>query len=74
MCKKGIIDRFEGDWAIVELEAGGYMDLSLDNLPPDVVEGSVIYIQEDGKVLFSNEETLLRKEKVKDLMDKLFED
>ena len=34
MYRKGTIDRFEGDWAVVELEDREFVDISIDLLPP----------------------------------------
>jgi len=74
MKKKGVIDRFEGDWAIVELEDGQFIDIPSETLPPNAQEGNVIYIDKDGKVLIAVEETLERRKRVEDLMNKLFQD
>ena len=74
MKKKGIIDRFEEDWAVVEMEDGEFADIPTDTLPSNAEEGSVIYIDKDGKVLLSVQETQDRRDKVKNLMDKLFEE
>lgn len=74
MKKKGIIDRFEGNWAIVEMEDGSFMDIPSDALPSQAVEGSVIYFDQEGEVSVSNQETKEMRDKIKNLMDKLFED
>lgn len=74
MYKKGTIDRFEGEWAVVEMEDGEFLDIQLETLPSEAVEGSVILIGEDGKVFVSNKETDSQRERVKNLMDRLFED
>lgn len=74
MCTKGAIDRFEGDWAVVELENGEIVDMPMGVLPPDVEEGSIIYIDEDGRINVSLQETDEQSNRVRKLMDKLFED
>lgn len=74
MCKKGTIDRFEGEWAIVEMENGKFMDIPRDSMPPNAVEGSVIFMDKRGEIHVSTEETQSQRERVIDLMDKLFED
>ena len=74
MEKKGVIDRFEGDWAIVEMDDGEFIEIELDTLPSNAEEGSVIYIYEDGRILLATQETHDRRKKVQDLMDKLFQD
>ncbi|NLN41881.1 MAG: DUF3006 domain-containing protein [Clostridiales bacterium] len=74
MKKKGVIDRFEGEWAIVEMDDGQFIDIPMETLPPDAKEGNVIYIDEDGRISILAEETLERRKRVQDLMDKLFQD
>ena len=34
MKKKGVIDRFEGEWAIVEMDDGQFIDIPMETLPP----------------------------------------
>ncbi|NLJ41970.1 MAG: DUF3006 domain-containing protein [Clostridiales bacterium] len=74
MAQKGIIDRFEEGFAVIELDSGGFTDIAIDRMPPEVEEGSVIYIEEDGSVVVSIKETIERRKKVKKLMDKLFKE
>lgn len=64
---KVIIDRFEGDYAVVEINKGKFANLPKE-LVPDAKEGDVIVITID------QDETEKRKEHVKDLMNQLFED
>ena len=64
---KVIIDRFEGDYAVVEIDKEKFVNLPKE-LVPDAKEGDVIIIRVD------HEETNKRKEHVKDLMNQLFED
>ena len=64
---KVIIDRFEGDYAVVEIDKGNFVNLPKE-LVPNAKEGDVIIIRVD------HEETNKRKEHVKDLMNQLFED
>jgi hypothetical protein len=74
MSKKGIIDRFEEDWAVVELGNGEFVDVPMHILPPDAMEGSMILIEENHKITVLTEETCKQRDKVRNLMDKLFED
>lgn len=39
-----IIDRFEGDFAVIELETGKKINMSKELLPSDAKEGNVIKI------------------------------
>lgn len=62
-----IIDRFEGEYAVVEIEKG-----KLINIPrilvPDAKEGDTI------KIIVDKEATKKRQEHVKDLVNDLFID
>jgi uncharacterized OB-fold protein len=64
---KVIIDRFEGDYAVVELEDRSICNMHIKLLPEGVEEGSVIKIEID------NESTKNKKEEIKKLMDELWE-
>ena len=61
-----IIDRFEGEFAIVELEDKTMVDIPRVALPAEVMEGDIITIaiQED--------ETQKRRRKMKDKLNELF--
>lgn len=62
---KVIIDRFEGEYAIVEVEEGKFAVLS-KVLVPNAKEGDVI------KIIIDEEETKKRSDNIKNLMDDLF--
>ena len=64
---KVIIDRFEGDYAVVEVNVGKFVSLPRI-LVPDAKEGDVISITID------KEETERRKKHIRNLMDNLFID
>jgi len=64
---KVIIDRFEEDYAIVEIDVGEFAELPRV-LIPDANEGDVINISID------KENTEKRKEVILDLMNQVFED
>ena len=66
--KKFIVDRIEGDKAVLECENGDMVNLELKALPKNIKEGDVINFQENS------DETKARKEKIKNLMNSLFED
>jgi len=65
-----IIDRFEGDWAIIETENHRMFNLPRILLPSGVKEGDVISIQ----VGIDAEATRQRAEKSKFRLDSLFEE
>lgn len=64
---KVIIDRFEGDYAVVEIEIGNCVNIP-KILIPNAKEGDVIKIEIDKK------ETLERKKHIQELMNNVFED
>lgn len=63
---KVIIDRFEGEYAVVELEDGSMVDMFKTLIPSNAKEGSVITI------LCDDSETKDRQEKMKTKMNSLF--
>ncbi len=66
-----VIDRFEGDFAVLEREEGGTVDILKSDLP-ETTEGDVI-IFENGVYRVDKEETLRRQELTLEKMRKLFE-
>ena len=71
--KKFIIDRIEGDRAVLECENGSTVSIELTALPKNIHEGDVLRFDENSCFL-SEAETKLRREKIKQLMSKLFEE
>lgn len=69
---KGIIDRFEGEYAVIEVD-GETRDVKR-NLIADSVRVSDIVILKNGKWERDSDETLKRKKEVKKLMDSVWED
>ena len=65
---KIIIDRFEGNFAVVEFDEGsGFADMPIELIPPEARERDVINITID------RDETSLRKENIKNMMNKIFD-
>ena len=62
-----IIDRFEGEYAVVETDNGEFVNLP-KILVPDAHEGDVVEIS------INKEETSKRSENINSLMNDLFED
>lgn len=62
------IDRFEGDFAVVELENKSMINIPLMILPKDSKEGDILRIIKDKK------ETDNRKYRIEDKFKSLFED
>lgn len=65
---KLIIDRFEGDFAVIELPDGKMIDCPKALLPDDAKEGSILNITVDETA------TNDKLKKVTDRMNKLFRD
>lgn len=68
--RKGIIDRFEGEYAIVEID-GDFERIEMKKLPSNAKEGDVIIINPIS-ISIDQDETLKRRIKIKKLMDGLF--
>jgi len=62
-----IIDRFEGDFAIVET-SDGFVNIPRKDLPGNAKEGDVLSINID------NNETDSRKKRIEGMMNNLFKD
>ncbi len=69
---KGVIDRFEKDIAVIELENDEFINININELPENTSAGDVIEIS-DGKINLCLEETESKEQEIKDLMDELFE-
>ncbi|MEH6949547.1 DUF3006 domain-containing protein [Bacillus sp. JJ634] len=70
--KKGIIDRFEGDIAVIEFD-DIMKDISKIKLPKEADVGDVLVFDGDRITIDTNEKVKLKQE-IEDLMDELFED
>ena len=61
-----IVDRIEGDYALVEIEKGKMCNLPIE-LVPDVKEGDVVTIT------INKDKTKERKKTIEELMNSVFE-
>ncbi len=61
-----IVDRIEGDYALVEIEKGNISKLPLE-LVPDVKEGDIVTIT------INKDKTKERKKSIEELMNSVFE-
>ena len=68
---KGIIDRFEGDYAVVEFEGRKMVDIHKKDLPAGLKEGDVIR-GVDGAYVFDEVETERIRKETKGMFDKLW--
>ena len=69
---KGIIDRFEDNWAVVEID-GETKDFDRAIFPKEAVAGDVVRI-EGNKVTILKEETKRLRKEIEELMDEVWED
>ncbi|MBZ4656005.1 MAG: hypothetical protein JG759_553 [Thermoanaerobacter sp.] len=67
-----IIDRFEGAFAVCEDENRKMINIEKTKLPRGAKEGSVLIIH-DNKIEIDHNETENRKNRIKNLMDSLWE-
>lgn len=72
--QKGIIDRFEGRYAIVEMNHSSMEFISKDVLPSEANVGDLIIIHENHQITLDVEGTTLRKEEIDTLANDLFEE
>lgn len=69
---KGIIDRFEGDWVVVEID-GETKDFKKSIFPEEAAVGDVVEIKGSQVTVLKGETEKLRKE-IEDLMDEVWDD
>lgn len=70
--KRFTVDRIESDKAVLECENGDCVTLELKSLPKNIKEGDVLCFEENSYFL-DKEETEKRRQKIKSLMDSLFD-
>lgn len=69
---KGVIDRFEGDYAILELEDRNMIEVRRGAIPQHAKEGDVL-VQVNGQYIIDSKETERRKAEIEALSQKLWE-
>ena len=69
---KGIIDRFEGDYAVVEFTGRRMVEIHKKDLPAGLKEGDAIR-GADGAYVFDEVETERIKKETKKMFDKMWE-
>ena len=71
--RKGIIDRIEGKWVVVEFE-DGMRDILISRFPMTVESGDVIWIDEYGHIEKDERERQRLSDEIDELMEELWED
>ncbi|WP_376774567.1 DUF3006 domain-containing protein [Clostridium thailandense] len=66
----GVIDRFEGSFAVIELEDNKIINISIDKIPQEARVGYVIRIEKD--IAIDYEQTRKRKKIIADLSDDMW--
>ncbi|MBP2026303.1 hypothetical protein J2Z35_000092 [Acetoanaerobium pronyense] len=69
---KGIIDRFEEEYAVVELSDGSFKEIKKIYLPRETKEGDFINII-GTQITLDLEESKKRRDRINNLMEDLFE-
>lgn len=67
---KGIVDRFEENYAVVETEDYKYINIDKKKLPSNCKEGDVLIMSSNG-IIIDKEETRKRKEAIEEIMNNL---
>ncbi|MDI3481338.1 MAG: hypothetical protein PWQ97_993 [Tepidanaerobacteraceae bacterium] len=67
----GVIDRFEGEFAVIETDDKKILNIKRNHLPEKAREGDVVDLK---TMAVDEEETLRRKEYIRKLSDKIFQD
>lgn len=71
--RKGIIDRIEGKWVVVEFE-DGMRDILISRFPMTIESGDVIWIDEYGHIEKDERERQRLSDEIDVLMEELWED
>lgn len=66
-----VIDRFEGEFAVLEDENGSFQNIKKSFLPQNAKESDCV-IFKDGKYTISEEQTESLKQEIDELMEDLF--
>jgi hypothetical protein len=70
---KGIIDRFEGDYAIIEMD-GVMKQVKRTDLPADAREGdSLVFIESENQWQIDRKATDQLKDEIRELADEVWE-
>ncbi|WP_312452176.1 DUF3006 domain-containing protein [Exiguobacterium sp.] len=71
--RKGIIDRIEGKWVVVEFD-DGMRDILISRFPMTVESGDVIWMDEYGHIEKDDRERQRLSDEIGELMEELWED
>ncbi|MDF2909080.1 MAG: hypothetical protein K0R34_4401, partial [Herbinix sp.] len=73
LMKKFIIDRFEGNYAVCEMEDKSFISIPKYKLPLDCREGDCLLQDADDMYQMDIEAKTTKEKKIRDKMNRLFE-
>lgn len=73
MKRKGIIDRIEEKWVVVEFD-DGIRDILISRFPMTIESGDVIWMDEYGHIEKDDRERQRLSDEIDELMEELWED
>ena len=71
--RKGIIDRIEGKWVVVEFD-DGMRDILISRFPMTIESGDIIWMDEYGHIEKDDQERQRLSDEIDELMEELWED
>lgn len=72
--QKGIIDRFEGNFSLIEMSNGQMTMILRQLLPKDADVGDSLIIYDDYRILLDETSSLQRRQEIDALANELFEE
>lgn len=72
--QKGIIDRFEGNFSLIELQNGQMTMILRQLLPKEARVGDSLIINDDYRILLDTNRTRQRRQEIDALANELFEE
>jgi len=70
---KGTIDRFEGDFAVIELDDMTMLSVPKNQMKGHLLEGDKVNLSDDGFWAKNTKATKEAKKRIRKMMDDLFE-
>lgn len=71
--RRGIVDRIEGKWAVIEFD-DGMRNILLSLFPESIKSGDVMWMNEFGYIQKDEDERQRLSQEIDELMDELWED
>ena len=71
MKKTATVDRFEGDYVVLESDTEGMINIPRENAPAMVGEGMIVYYEDDRILEIDHEETARREYEMRRRFERL---